>query len=118
MKKLIHAVSMMLLLAIGAFGQKSASDWTDPNYRFEIKYMIDDKIDRAKVQEINGLHESVFSTDPKRPGIRGEDSVTLKKVVFTSKHSTNPFLSGLNRVTGTNTDVIIRMVDAAGNTAY
>lgn len=116
MKKLIYSLSMMLLLAIAAFGQNSASDWTDPNYRFEIKYTIGGKLHRAKVQEITGLDEVVFSTDPKRPGVRGGDSVALKKVVFTSKHSTNPLLSN-STTTGPNIDVIIRLVDEAGKTA-
>ena len=117
MKKLIYSVSIMLLLAIAAFGQNSASGWTDPNYRFEIKYKIDGKIYRAKVQEVAGLEEATAGNSTMPGFVKGANKVTLKKVVFTSKHSTNPFLSNLNNLKGTNTDLIIRLVDDAGKTA-
>lgn len=116
MKKLIYSVSIMLLLAIASFAQKSIADRTDPNFRFEIKFTRDGKIIRGKAQEIAGLGEDARPDGDGK--FRGYWNVTLRNAVFTSNDNINLLLppSDLSaKVSPAN--IIIRLVDEAGKTA-
>jgi len=115
-KKIILIVATTLLLVSAAFGQNSASDRTDPNYRFEIKFTRDGKIIRGKAQEIAGLGEDARPDGGGKFG--GYWDVALKKAVFTSNDNINLLLppSDLSaKVSPAN--IIIRLVDEAGKTA-
>lgn len=116
MKKLIYSVSIMLSFAIATFGQNSAADRPDPNYRFEIKFTRDGKIIRGKAQEVAGLGDDARPDGGGKFG--GYWNVTLRNAVFTSNDNINLLLppSDLSaKVSPAN--IIIRLVDDAGKTA-
>ena len=116
MKKLIYSVSIMLSFAIATFGQNSAADRPDPNYRFEIKFTRDGKIIRGKAQEVAGLGDDARPDGGGKFG--GYWNVTLRNGVFTSNDNINLLLppSDLSAKVSP-AIIIIRLVDEAGKTA-